>query len=236
MSQNCPFLFSLFFLEYLLLSLETYSACAFSVPCHHPFSFLWWQCPGVLGQPLVSALYPCDSAGAVATSHYEGIWFRGGHGIPSWLRERYSWNFNWKEKLSFGEVTKLVECDSAVASSHLPTEANPQGKQSWKTKRESSQYHHLSTWIQWCLKAHLPPDFSVPGENKLEFYPLKLKYLTQYWNWHRKWDVVMEPKTRDQLNGEWCGIRREAGSPMTDGLRATCLSWGWGHVPAGAGF
>lgn len=93
-------------------------------------------------------------------------------------------------------------------------------------KRESSQYHHLSTWIQGCLKAHLPPDFSVPEENKLEFYPLKLKYLTQYWNWHRKWDVVTEPKTRDQLNGGWCGVRREAGHDRLAESRLPVLGLG----------
>lgn len=56
------------------------------------------------------------------------------------------------------------------------------GKQSWEMKGESSQCHHLSSWILWSLKVHLSLDFPVTGENTLEFCVLKPKDLARYWN------------------------------------------------------
>lgn len=99
-------------------------------------------------------------------------------------------------------------------------------------KRESSQYHHLSTWIQGCLKAHLPPDFSVPEENKLEFYP-ETEISDSILKLAPEVGCCDGAKNEGSTKWGWCG-GKGGKLAMTDWLRAACLSWA-SHEPAGAG-
>lgn len=177
-------------------------------PCHHPFSFLWGQCPGVSWTtPTLSSLsmwLQLELFLLLTMNEFdseEDMVSQVGSGA-------YSWNFNWKEKLSFGGVTKLVECDSAVASSHLHRSQLLEKAELRDEERKFpiSSFEHL---IQGAWRHIYPPDFSVPEENKLEFYP-ETEISDSILKLAPEVGCCDGAKTRDQLNGGWW-VRREAG-------------------------